>query len=166
MKKHDLKPDCARCASLCCVAFAFNSLDSFAIDKKAGEPCPKLSSCGGCSIYDDRERLGFRGCVGFNCYGAGQRVTQEFFHGQTWKEDSRILEPMVRLFIAINRAHEVLQLLREVQAFDLPPEKLQQATGFEVALETKAQTEQEFLRLESEAKAFLRSLRPHVSQKT
>ncbi|MDO6591091.1 hypothetical protein DS901_15715 [Loktanella sp. D2R18] len=159
MTNRDLRPDCANCASLCCIAFEFEKSESFAIDKKSGEPCPNLNSCGRCSIYDEREEFGFSGCVGFNCYGAGQRVTQDLFEGQNWQNDARLRAPMAHLLIAARRAHEALQLLHWVLDTGLPTKQQQQAAELAEKLEERIITEEEFLYLAGAAKKLLGSFR-------
>lgn len=73
----ELEPDCARCAALCCVAPAFAASADFPIDKPAGAPCPHLQADHRCGVHGERLALGFRGCVAFGCFGAGQRATAE-----------------------------------------------------------------------------------------
>lgn len=70
-----LEPACDRCQAVCCVALAFDRGPSFAADKVAGERCPHLSAHDRCRIYDERAERGYRGCIGYSCYGAGQRAS-------------------------------------------------------------------------------------------
>src|SRR2546421_13112310 len=81
----DLKPDCERCCGLCCVAPAFAVSPEFAIDKGPGEPCPNLTKDFRCGIHDRLRVEGFRGCVAYDCFGAGQKVTQVTFNGRHWR---------------------------------------------------------------------------------
>ena len=113
MENLDLRADCARCAGLCCLALSFDRSSLFAIDKAAGHPCPHLDDCAACTIHLRRAELGFRGCIEFDCLGAGQRVTQEIFKGRNWIEDRSLLGPMCQAFTTVLRAHECLLLLRE-----------------------------------------------------
>ncbi|MES0882099.1 hypothetical protein [Roseibium sp. SCP14] len=107
----DLTPDCSACAALCCVVFAFDKSESFAIDKAAGEVCPNLNDHMECRVFKDRERLGFRGCITYNCYGAGQRVTQDIFKGKTWRQNPAIKNRMGEALSVLRRIHEQLSLL-------------------------------------------------------
>jgi hypothetical protein len=77
MRRLDLVHDCARCASLCCVATSFEASDDFAIAKPAGVPCPHLTSDHRCGIHASLVERGFRGCAAYGCHGAGQRATRE-----------------------------------------------------------------------------------------
>ena len=104
----DLKGDCARCAALCCVVFAFDRGEDFAVDKAAGEPCPNIGECGECRIYESRSERGFRGCSRFECFGAGQRVVQGMFDGRSWQTEPELLAPMTRAFGPMKKACELL----------------------------------------------------------
>lgn len=110
-----LSPDCERCAALCCVALAFDRSAAFAIDKANGVPCPNLDASLRCRIYRTRQQEGFPGCVGYDCHGAGQRVTQEVFGGRGWSEDPAILPAMIRAFVKMRVLHELLLLLAEAE---------------------------------------------------
>jgi hypothetical protein len=57
---------------------AFSRSADFAIDKPAGRPCPNLTPDHRCGIHDRLRPAGFPGCAAFDCFGAGQRVTQTY----------------------------------------------------------------------------------------
>lgn len=78
MRRPDLVPDCESCAALCCVAPSFEASADFAFDKAAGARCPNLTHDQRCTIHAELAQRGFPGCVAFDCYGAGQRVTRAF----------------------------------------------------------------------------------------
>ncbi|MEP3427630.1 MAG: hypothetical protein ABJN98_03035 [Roseibium sp.] len=121
----DLTPDCLNCAALCCVVFPFDKSESFGIDKAAGEICANLSDKCECRIFEDREQLGFRGCVAYNCYGAGQRVTQEIFSGRSWQDDAKLTHRMGDSLSVLRRIHEQLLLLNSAKKLALTePERL------------------------------------------
>ncbi|GIM92589.1 pentapeptide repeat-containing protein [Paractinoplanes toevensis] len=77
MGERVLEADCANCAGLCCIVPAFVKSSDFAITKEAGKPCPNLGSDFLCGIHERLDQKGFHGCVVFDCFGAGQRITQE-----------------------------------------------------------------------------------------
>ncbi|TKJ18353.1 pentapeptide repeat-containing protein [Blastococcus sp. CCUG 61487] len=85
-----LSADCSRCAGLCCVAPAFAASADFAVDKPPGTPCRHLRDDFRCGIHDRLRSSGFPGCVVFDCFGAGQRVTQETFGGRSWRESPEL----------------------------------------------------------------------------
>lgn len=134
----ELTADCARCAALCCAAFAFEPSESFAIHKDAGAPCPHLDGASRCAIHATRAERGFSGCVQYDCHGAGQRVTQILFAGRSWRSDPALLAPMLAAFEIVRRAHELLLLLKEARRFDLSLEDARRIDAFEAAINALA----------------------------
>jgi hypothetical protein len=108
-----LRADCGRCVGLCCVAPAFGVSADFAIDKPAGRPCPNLQSDYGCGIHAELRGHGFAGCAVFDCFGAGQQVTQVTFAGRSWRDDPAVARPMFDVFGVMRALHELLWLLAE-----------------------------------------------------
>jgi hypothetical protein len=114
MPERLLEADCARCSALCCVGPAFAKSSDFAIDKAPGRSCPNLSADFRCTIHDALDQQGFHGCVVFDCFGAGQRITQEIFGGRSWRDEPGMLV----LLPVVRQLHELLWLLREALALD------------------------------------------------
>jgi len=81
----EYRSDCSRCVGLCCVAAPFSKSADFAISKPAGTPCPNLGADHGCTIHAQLRTRGFPGCVSFDCYGAGQRLTEGRSDGADWR---------------------------------------------------------------------------------
>ena len=119
MQDIPMQADCSRCAGLCCVSYAFDRAQGFAIDKPNGVPCPYLEGASRCGIYQQREEMGFGGCAGYDCQGAGQRVTQEIFEGKSWREEPQLLPRMVEAFIAMRTVHELISLLDQAASMPL-----------------------------------------------
>lgn len=113
----ELKSDCSRCFGLCCVAPAFARSSDFAIDKPHGVPCPNLGEDFRCSIHDRLRDAGFRGCVVFECNGAGQRVSQDTFGGVSWRADPASAELMFDAFAVMRPLHELLSYLVEAASW-------------------------------------------------
>ncbi|MEO3754499.1 pentapeptide repeat-containing protein [Streptomyces sp. B6B3] len=113
-----LRADCARCAGLCCVVLPFAASADFAVDKAAGEPCGHLGTDFRCGIHARLRDAGFRGCTVFDCFGAGQRVTQDTFGGRDWRADPDAARRMVDVFPVMRQLHELLWYLAE--ALELP----------------------------------------------
>jgi len=111
-----LRPDCEKCVGLCCVAPAFSAAADFAIDKPAGRPCPNLRADFRCGIHANLRDLGFPGCAAYDCFGAGQRVTQETFGGADWRADPDIAPRMFAAFSIVRQLHELLWYLTEALA--------------------------------------------------
>ena len=170
MDRVSLRPDCARCASLCCVGLAFDRSALFGFDKPAGEPCRNLEPSGACRIHGELERRGFGGCVAFDCHGAGQYVTQEMFAGRSWRDDPSLLQPMMTAFGPIRELHELLMILREADGLPLPAAVRDGVAAQERRLAPAAVwTIQDVAsgRVKAamdEARAFLRTLRPFAGQ--
>lgn len=114
----DLRADCARCFGLCCVAPTFAVSADFAINKRAGKPCPNLQSDFRCGIHTRLRQQGFRGCAVYDCFGAGQKVSQITFGGQDWRQNPHTAAQMFRVFSVMRSLHELLWYLTE--ALTLP----------------------------------------------
>ncbi|HEX2180283.1 MAG TPA: hypothetical protein VHL54_12340 [Actinomycetota bacterium] len=117
----DLKPDCERCCGLCCVAPAFVKSSDFAITKPPGRPCPKLTPGFRCSIHARLRPEGFPGCVAYDCFGAGQKVTQVTFGGQTWRGTPKVAGEMFDVFGVMQQIHSMLHYLTEALGFASGP---------------------------------------------
>jgi hypothetical protein len=108
-----LKANCANCVALCCVGPAFAASADFAIDKPAGAPCPNLRSDDLCRIHDRLRDRGFPGCQVFDCFGAGQHVTQGTFGGRSWRESPELASAMFAVLPVMRQLHEILWYLAE-----------------------------------------------------
>jgi uncharacterized protein YjbI with pentapeptide repeats len=109
----DLRADCQRCFGLCCVVPAFSASADFAISKDAGQACPNLRPDFGCSIHDRLRQQGFPGCAVYDCFGAGQKVSQVTFGGQDWREAPGTAAQMFGVFPIMRQLHELLWYLGE-----------------------------------------------------
>lgn len=116
--REDLGADCANCFGLCCVALAFARSADFAFDKPAGEPCRNLDEDDACRVHTELRPRGFKGCTVFDCFGAGQKVSQRTFAGMSWREDAATRTSMFAVFPIVRRLHELLWYLD--QALSLP----------------------------------------------
>jgi uncharacterized protein YjbI with pentapeptide repeats len=111
-RAHDvLRADCGRCFGLCCVVPAFSASADFAIDKPAGRPCPHLQPDFRCGIHNDLRGQGFRGCAVYDCFGAGQQVSQVTFGGRDWRRDPLAATQMYEVFPVMRQLHELLWYL-------------------------------------------------------
>jgi len=108
-----LTADCSRCAALCCVAPAFSRSADFAIDKPAGTPCPNLADDDRCGIHARLRERGFPGCTVFDCFGAGQQLTQVTFGGASWRTSPELAAPMFAVLPVMRQLHELLWYLAE-----------------------------------------------------
>ena len=110
----DLEPDCARCFGLCCVALPFARSSDFAETKPAGRPCRNLLADDRCGIHDRLRERGWRGCTVYDCFGAGQQVSQVTFGGVSWRDDPASAATMFATLPVMHRLHEMLAHLHEV----------------------------------------------------
>lgn len=76
----EFRSDCAECAAICCSAFAFEPSEDFPEAKPAGVACQHVTADFRCAVHDRRAALGFRGCIVFDCHGAGQAFTADFLN--------------------------------------------------------------------------------------
>ncbi|WP_127355596.1 pentapeptide repeat-containing protein [Actinacidiphila soli] len=115
----DLQADCASCFGLCCVALPFAASADFAVDKPAGKPCTNLGTDFRCGIHTRLREEGFPGCTVFDCFGAGQKVSQITFGGQDWRAAPHTARQMFEVFPVMRQLHELLRYVTEALA--LPP---------------------------------------------
>jgi uncharacterized protein YjbI with pentapeptide repeats len=109
----DLHADCTKCLALCCVSLTLARSADFAIDKAAGTPCPNLTDSLRCGIHASLRGDGFPGCTTYDCFGAGQRITQVTFGGVDWRTDSTRAREVFDAFGVLRQLHELLFYLRD-----------------------------------------------------
>ncbi|GIH77824.1 pentapeptide repeat-containing protein [Planobispora longispora] len=109
----DLRADCERCFGLCCVAPAFTASSDFAIDKPAGKACPNLGEDFRCGIHRHLRQRGFTGCTVYDCFGAGQKISQITFGGVDWRRAPGTAGRMFEVFPVMRNLHELLWYLTE-----------------------------------------------------
>ncbi len=118
----DLRADCSQCSGLCCVALPFGRSRDFAVTKPAGEPCRNLAPDFRCSIHPTLRASGWPGCTVFDCFGAGQLVTQHSFEGRTWRTDAELAPQIFSTFEVMRRVQEVRYYLETLRGAALPAE--------------------------------------------
>ncbi|WP_097973953.1 pentapeptide repeat-containing protein [Streptomyces sp. gb14] len=114
----DLQADCGSCFGLCCVALPFSRSSDFPVDKSAGTPCGNLQEDFRCGIHRRLRDQGYNGCTVFDCFGAGQKVSQVTFKGVSWREKPESARAMYEAFPVVRQLHELLKYI--AQALDLP----------------------------------------------
>ncbi|WP_447036788.1 pentapeptide repeat-containing protein [Streptomyces sp. DSM 118878] len=108
-----LRADCANCFGLCCVALTLTRSADFAVNKAAGQPCTNLGEDFRCGIHRDLRKKGFQGCTVYDCFGAGQHVSQHTFDGTDWREDKATARRMFEVFPVVRQLHELLWYLTD-----------------------------------------------------
>ncbi|MDA3627670.1 pentapeptide repeat-containing protein [Saccharopolyspora sp. WRP15-2] len=109
----ELRADCSSCAGLCCVALPFAASADFAVDKAAGTPCTNLLADFRCGIHAHLRERGFSGCTVFDCFGAGQKVTQVTFTDRDWRQHPDSSGQMFTAFAVMRQLHELLWYLAD-----------------------------------------------------
>ena len=115
----ELQADCSRCFGLCCVSLTLTRSADFAIDKPAGVPCPNLTGDLRCGIHATLRPGGFAGCSTYDCFGAGQRISQLTFGGQGWRETPDSAPAMFSAFGVLRQLHELLFYLDDCHSREL-----------------------------------------------
>ncbi|WOH19949.1 pentapeptide repeat-containing protein [Paenarthrobacter sp. GOM3] len=134
-----LRPDCGSCFALCCTALGFARSADFAIDKPAAAPCPNLDGDFSCTIHQRLRPRGFRGCTVFDCFGAGQAVSQHTFGGISWADDPSSRPSMFAVFKTVKQLHEMLWYLDEAGRRTFDPELAGEAALLSGRIATIAQ---------------------------
>ncbi|NRS48613.1 pentapeptide repeat-containing protein [Brevibacillus sp. HB2.2] len=108
-----LQGDCESCFGLCCVALPFAASSDFAINKDAGKPCSNLQADFRCGVHTKLRDIGFRGCTVYDCFGAGQKVSQVTYDGQDWRKEPGSAKQMYEVFPIVWQLHELLWYMTE-----------------------------------------------------
>lgn len=114
--RRGLRADCGSCFGLCCVALTFSRSADFPVDKAAGTPCANLRQDFRCGIHQKLRQKGYSGCTVFDCFGAGQKVSQVTYGGTDWRQDPDSARQMFAVFPVMRQLHELLWYLTEALA--------------------------------------------------
>ncbi|WP_379140084.1 pentapeptide repeat-containing protein [Paenibacillus sp. sgz500992] len=139
-----LQSDCENCFGLCCAALPFAVSVDFAMNKNAGQPCPNLQTDFRCGIHTALRDKGFRGCTVYDCFGAGQKVSQITYGGKDWRQAPKTSSQMFEVFPVMRQLHELLWYLTEALHF-------QSAAPLHSALSTALEKTEQFTNLKAEA---------------
>ncbi|UFJ40358.1 pentapeptide repeat-containing protein [Brevibacillus humidisoli] len=110
--------DCENCFGLCCVALPYAKSADFAFHKDGGAPCRNLKKDYRCGIHQNLRDNGFKGCTVYECFGAGQTVSQLTYKGKGWREDPEIAKEMFDVFPIMQQLHEMLYYLDEALSLE------------------------------------------------
>ena len=113
----NLKIDCSKCFGFCCVALYFSTMDGFPEDKKAGEPCINLSKDFTCKIHKDLSKNNLKGCINYDCFGAGQKVAQYTYKNLNWKDLPQQSQEMYDVFVVVKSLQEMIWYLYDSITF-------------------------------------------------
>lgn len=112
-----LMPQCEKCFGLCCTALYFSKLDGFPADKSAGTPCVHLNEDFRCAVHGQLGAMGLKGCAAYECFGAGQQVSQVTFAGKSWPAEPSVAGVMFDAFLIMRQLHEMCWYLYEALQF-------------------------------------------------
>jgi uncharacterized protein YjbI with pentapeptide repeats len=115
---NNLRADCENCFGLCCVALPYAKSADFAFDKDGGAPCRNLLSNYLCGIHNELRNKGFRGCSAYECFGAGQKVSQGTYNGKDWRTNKEVAQEMFDVYPIMQQLHEMLWYLNEALTID------------------------------------------------
>ncbi len=117
ISRDSLKADCTKCFALCCTALNIIASSDFAINKPAGAACLNLQKDFRCRIHQNLRDNGFKGCTVYDCLGAGQKVSQDTFNGQSWQEDPEIAKKMFSVFPIMEQLYEMMAFIAEALTY-------------------------------------------------
>jgi uncharacterized protein YjbI with pentapeptide repeats len=106
-----LKSECEKCSGLCCTALFFSKIDGFPKDKIAGIPCVNLLENYQCKIHSQLNQKKMKGCIGYDCFGAGQQVTQVVYKGKTWDAFPKQKSEIFDVFLKVYYLHQIRYFL-------------------------------------------------------
>lgn len=121
-KLKEFKIDCFKCSGLCCTALFFSKIDGFPENKGAGKPCSKLKEDYSCSIHKELEKKNMKGCIGYDCFGAGQFVTEKVYKGESWKTLKNKSEEIFNTFTIAFQFYQVSYYLEEARTIAVAKE--------------------------------------------
>lgn len=111
--QNKLKIDCKNCSGLCCVALYCAKTDGFPENKNAGIPCKHLNSNFQCEIHSKLVDMNMKGCLAYDCFGAGQKVTQDLFPNTPWKSNQEKSKIIFEVFLRVFQLHQMEWYLLE-----------------------------------------------------
>jgi uncharacterized protein YjbI with pentapeptide repeats len=112
-----LQADCSRCFGLCCVVPGFTASADFAFSKPAEKACRNLKPDFRCGMHASLREGGFTGCTVYDCFGAGQHLSQDTFGGRDWRSGPAVARPMFDAFPVMRQLHELLWYIGEALTY-------------------------------------------------
>ncbi|QHI72717.1 pentapeptide repeat-containing protein [Aminipila terrae] len=114
---------CEECCGLCCTALYYAKTDGFPEDKAAGNPCMNLQDDFKCGIHEKLTKYNLKGCRSYDCFGAGQKVTQTIYKGMNWRNNPQIANQMYQVYLTVYQYQQMLWYL--IQAAEAAPDNRQ-----------------------------------------
>lgn len=101
--------DCEHCMGLCCSSLYFSKIDGFPEDKIAGVSCCNLNIDYTCCVHHNLKHLGLKGCLGYDCFGAGQKVSIYIAENKDYFAE---VDKTVALFMKTKHVFQILWYLK------------------------------------------------------
>lgn len=108
-----LRIDCDKCSGICCVALYCMKTDGFPENKEAGVPCKHLIADFRCDIHTVLANKNMKGCLAYDCFGAGQKVTQSCYPNEDWKTNPEKANEIFQVFMIVFQLHQMAWYLLE-----------------------------------------------------
>jgi uncharacterized protein YjbI with pentapeptide repeats len=112
-RNRELRVHCEKCFGLCCIALYFSASEGFPANKDAGKACINLQSDFTCSVHKTLRSNGLKGCTAYDCFGAGQKLSQVTYAGHDWRQVPESAKQMFESFLIMRQLHEMLWYLSE-----------------------------------------------------
>ncbi len=109
----ELSIDCEKCSGLCCVALYCAKSDGFPSNKPAGKPCECLLGDFRCAIHPVLKERKMKGCLAYDCFGAGQKATTLYPRGVNWMTRPEEANEIFDVFRILFQLHQYLWYLLE-----------------------------------------------------
>ena len=109
----ELSIDCEKCSGLCCVALYCAKSDGFPSNKPAGKPCEYLLNDFRCAIHAELKERKMKGCLAYDCFGAGQKATQLYPQNVNWLTHPKQANEIFNAFHILFQQYQYLWYLLE-----------------------------------------------------
>ncbi len=109
----ELSIDCMKCSGLCCVALYCAKSDGFPSNKPAGKPCEYLLNDFQCAIHAELKERKMKGCLAYDCFGAGQKATRLYPQNVNWLTHPKQAIEIFNVFHILFQLHQYLWYLLE-----------------------------------------------------
>lgn len=171
IRSNELRIECDKCFGFCCTALYFSKSDGFPNNKESGKPCINLQRDFKCKIHNELKKRGLKGCIAYDCLGAGQKTAQVTYNGQSFIEKPELAQEMFDIFLIIRALHEMLWYL--IESYNLEENYEIKEEIYSIIIETKELTllkGKELLKLDIEShrdkvNVFIRQVSESVRKK-
>ena len=130
MDRKDLQIQCEHCYGLCCRALYFSKMDGFPENKPAGKACSYLCADSCCSIYSQLDEKHLKGCMTYDCFGAGQHMSAWLKQQNIYVIDQQMDAAVMESFHKLMKLHQQLWYFKQALAL-IEEQQLNFETGAE-----------------------------------